>query len=69
MALGHSTAGKASRMPGEERRKPPRRAGSMDGAAAGLETDEEFERALGSYELAAVADELRRFLAHELQTT
>lgn len=45
-----------------------KRSGSLDAQAAGLETDEEFERAIGSYDVREVADALRRYLAFELQT-
>jgi hypothetical protein len=45
-----------------------KRSGSLDAQAAGLETDEDFARALGSYDVREAADALRRYLAFELQT-
>ncbi|KAJ0408516.1 hypothetical protein P43SY_006446 [Pythium insidiosum] len=47
----------------------PRRAASSDLNALSLDTDEDFDRLLASYDVPAAIDALRRFLAVEVQTS
>jgi hypothetical protein len=45
-----------------------RQSSSSDSAQISYETDEEFAKALSSYDIPEVADALRRYLAFEVQS-
>lgn len=44
-----------------------RRQLSADGVTVSFDTDEEFDRAIASYDIPTVSDALRRYLASEVQ--